>query len=177
MWPRQPRFDSWCGQLALLVRSPSPTQAFSTTSPRKQVHNTRAQGRDLEAGLGQALPQASSRRVDTLGFEPRAFRMRSGCDTTTPCALEDMRMGTRLQKPGPEKEGTSPEGGSARAARPRNLPLGLAGKAPGPVKASRAMQARHVAPPRPRIGACRSCRRARELSMSLLVGANMDHIV
>ena len=26
--------------------------------------------------------------MDTLGFEPRAFRMRSGCDTTTPCALE-----------------------------------------------------------------------------------------
>ena len=26
--------------------------------------------------------------LDTLGFEPRAFRMRSGCDTTTPCALE-----------------------------------------------------------------------------------------
>ena len=24
--------------------------------------------------------------MDTLGFEPRAFRMRSGCDTTTPCA-------------------------------------------------------------------------------------------
>ena len=26
--------------------------------------------------------------MDTLGFEPRAFRMRSGCDTTTPCAPE-----------------------------------------------------------------------------------------
>ena len=26
------------------------------------------------------------RNVDTLGVEPRAFRMRSGCDTTTPCA-------------------------------------------------------------------------------------------
>ena len=26
-------------------------------------------------------------QMDTLGFEPRAFRMRSGCDTTTPCAL------------------------------------------------------------------------------------------
>ena len=26
--------------------------------------------------------------LDTLGFEPRAFRMRSGCGTTTPCALE-----------------------------------------------------------------------------------------
>ena len=25
--------------------------------------------------------------LDTLGIEPRAFRMRSGCDTTTPCAL------------------------------------------------------------------------------------------
>ena len=25
--------------------------------------------------------------MDTLGFAPRAFRMRSGCDTTTPCAL------------------------------------------------------------------------------------------
>ena len=24
--------------------------------------------------------------LDTLGFEPRAFRMRSACDTTTPCA-------------------------------------------------------------------------------------------
>ena len=24
--------------------------------------------------------------MDTLGFEPRAFRMRSGCDTITPCA-------------------------------------------------------------------------------------------
>ena len=27
------------------------------------------------------------RNVDTLGIEPRAFRMQSGCDTTTPCAL------------------------------------------------------------------------------------------
>ena len=26
--------------------------------------------------------------MDTLGFQPRAFRMRSGCDATTPCALE-----------------------------------------------------------------------------------------
>ena len=28
-------------------------------------------------------------KMDTLGFEPRAFRMRSGCDTTTPCARLD----------------------------------------------------------------------------------------
>ena len=25
-------------------------------------------------------------KMDTLGIEPEAFRMRSGCDTTTPCA-------------------------------------------------------------------------------------------
>ena len=30
----------------------------------------------------------TSAKMDTLGFEPRAFRMRSGCDTTTPCALD-----------------------------------------------------------------------------------------
>ena len=29
---------------------------------------------------------AKSCKMDALGFEPRAFRMRSGCDTTTPCA-------------------------------------------------------------------------------------------
>ena len=26
--------------------------------------------------------------MDTLRIEPRAFRMRSGCDTTTPCTLD-----------------------------------------------------------------------------------------
>ena len=28
--------------------------------------------------------------MDTLGIEPRASRMLSGCDTTTPRALEDL---------------------------------------------------------------------------------------
>ena len=32
------------------------------------------------------VPHAFAANVDTLGIEPRAFRMRSGCDTTTPCA-------------------------------------------------------------------------------------------
>ena len=34
--------------------------------------------------------------MDTLGFEPRAFRMRSGCDTTTPCALEENMLAVAL---------------------------------------------------------------------------------
>ena len=33
--------------------------------------------------------------MDTLGIEPRAFRMRSGCDTTTPCALDRFKQNTR----------------------------------------------------------------------------------
>ena len=35
--------------------------------------------------------------MDTLGFEPRAFRMRSGCDTTTPCA-RDRRCNQKIQR-------------------------------------------------------------------------------
>ena len=31
-------------------------------------------------------PSARNNTMDTLGFEPRAFRMQSGCDTATPCA-------------------------------------------------------------------------------------------
>ena len=34
----------------------------------------------------QARQRSTRTKVDTLGIEPRAFRMRSGCDTTTPCA-------------------------------------------------------------------------------------------
>ena len=34
----------------------------------------------------RAVPEPRERCMDTLGIEPRAFRMQSGCDTTTPCA-------------------------------------------------------------------------------------------
>ena len=37
-------------------------------------------------GKFRAVKAKLSIFMDTLGFEPRAFRMRSGCDTTTPCA-------------------------------------------------------------------------------------------
>ena len=42
-------------------------------------------GQVLCLGSGIAVLGAGE-IMDTLGFEPRAFRMRSGCDTTTPCA-------------------------------------------------------------------------------------------
>jgi hypothetical protein len=36
--------------------------------------------------------------MDTTGFEPKAFRMRSGCATLTPCAPWDFREGYRGQR-------------------------------------------------------------------------------
>ena len=58
--------------------------------PQKQTaRETKAQASmRLELFLDMdALPCAQRIIVDTLEFEPRAFRMRSGCGTTTPCAL------------------------------------------------------------------------------------------
>ena len=37
--------------------------------------------------LKSATVSCCDKMVDTLGIEPRASRMLSGCDTTTPCAL------------------------------------------------------------------------------------------
>ena len=36
--------------------------------------------------VDSATEDKTKPKLDTLGIEPRAFRMRSGCDTTTPCA-------------------------------------------------------------------------------------------
>ena len=45
--------------------------------------------------------------MDTLGIEPRASRMLSGCDTTTPCAPYERDMAVTLQrKPGHNKNRT-----------------------------------------------------------------------
>ena len=47
------------------------------------VHQTKNGAGEASAVRGAARDMWT---MDTLGFEPRAFRMRSGCDTTTPCA-------------------------------------------------------------------------------------------
>ena len=51
-------------------------------------------GRAWPLPMGHMSPSSARccRSLDTLGFEPRAFRMRSGCDTTTPCAPQNMRL-------------------------------------------------------------------------------------
>ena len=43
-----------------------------------------ASGADAEETLSSACMLGRNIEMDTLGFEPRAFRMRSGCDATTP---------------------------------------------------------------------------------------------
>ena len=55
----------------------------NTTPPRWQ----QAFGKDSHHQADQHKKLA---KMDTLGIEPRASRMLSGCDTTTPCALADM---------------------------------------------------------------------------------------
>ncbi len=72
--------------------STSPTHPGSLTTT--QVARSWAFFGALGAEAGQQPQHSQCRRtppyqgkMDTLGFEPRAFRMRSGCDTTTPCAL------------------------------------------------------------------------------------------
>ena len=62
---------------------PGPSACVANVMPLCHFHLLILR-RVLSAKLAGLLP------LDTLGFEPRAFRMRSGCDTTTPCALEAM---------------------------------------------------------------------------------------
>ena len=53
--------------------------------------NIRAKKKDIHDALDITLRPMTLTdthgTMDTLGFEPRAFRMQSGCDATTPCAL------------------------------------------------------------------------------------------
>ena len=63
--------------------------------------------------------------MDTLGIEPRASRMLSGCDTTTPCALEESSSIGKLfvavryvAHRRPAMHGTCPSPGRALTPRP-----------------------------------------------------------
>jgi hypothetical protein len=83
-----------------------------------------------------AVPQvhrsnrAPSMQMDTLGIEPRASRMLSGCDTTTPCALSgifheicDTQIVAQLR---------GKTSATARRGRRRGRTDGVDGKATGP---------------------------------------------
>ncbi len=49
------------------------------SNPREASSSSARRRRALIKRVGRAQP------MDALGIEPRAFRMQSGCDTTTPC--------------------------------------------------------------------------------------------
>ena len=50
-----------------------------------------------QTGFSQQLNSSTLTLLDTLGIEPRASRMLSGCDTTTPHALLVILVFERLQ--------------------------------------------------------------------------------
>ena len=95
-----------CQKMALTRRAPNtraccphatgantgePHTRSPTTSPhppaRRHSMATRCHlKRRAEVSVSMAGSNSTSSKVDTLEIEPRAFRMRSGCDTTTPCA-------------------------------------------------------------------------------------------
>ena len=51
------------------------------------AHNPKVRGSKPRSAIYVYRPRISSAKMDTLGIEPRASRMLSGCDTTTPRAL------------------------------------------------------------------------------------------
>jgi hypothetical protein len=66
------------------ITASSALAAGSDTRVRHDTYNLTFAGK---RPLAWAKISILHEKMDTLGFEPRAFRMRSGCDTTTPCAL------------------------------------------------------------------------------------------
>ena len=69
--------------------------------------------------FASAVKKEKLRRIasmDTLGFEPRAFRMQCGCDTTTPCARPPVSAAIQTLDPiNPSRHQEWPSSGGAHA--------------------------------------------------------------
>ena len=61
----------------------------------------------------KSVPRAETTTLDTLGIEPRAFRMQSGCDTATPCA--HMHSASRVPQRDTSKDRQGPAHKSSKA--------------------------------------------------------------
>ena len=72
----------------------------------------------------------ASMQMDTLGIEPRASRMLSGCDTTTPCALRGIFHAICYTQIVAQLRGKT--SATARRGRRRGRTDGVDGKATGP---------------------------------------------
>ena len=88
--------------VATLVTSKALRQALSksddaaSVSGRRTAPSAEERSQMLACPDHLPVPSSSTHAVDTLGFEPRAFRMRSGCDATTPCAPAGNDRASRL---------------------------------------------------------------------------------
>ena len=83
-------------QTCITNDQPRATNAQTRANTSKHAQETRKHAQYISGGsatqgdppLRLAPPKPDTmNKVDTLGIEPRAFRMRSGCDTAMPCAL------------------------------------------------------------------------------------------
>jgi hypothetical protein len=85
----------------------------ATAAPCQRPLHSQAFARYCHPRWGPRSGITASVAMDTLGFEPRAFRMRSGCDTTTPCALACGCSGLHLG--GPRSGDAAAAAGAPRA--------------------------------------------------------------
>ena len=103
----RPSISSECANKSCLPRSVCPVCIASQRAARKlcmvclallrtshQFHCTVSRhAHQLSSNIAlkdmrtPGVDPGSQACLDTLGIEPKAFRMQSGCDTTTPCAL------------------------------------------------------------------------------------------
>ena len=70
------------------------------------AHNPKVRGSKPRSAIHIWASMQSYRKMDTLGIEPRASQMLSGCDTTTPRALWKDSNCNRFKENGFEAEGT-----------------------------------------------------------------------
>ena len=84
-WPQNPA--SLGPPRAGIHRGKAASRAVAIAPSKGGNCKNRAQRLVFGECFARKLVVWPAKRMDTLGIEPRAFRMRSGCDATTPCAL------------------------------------------------------------------------------------------
>ena len=102
--------DAWVGGLAMVATSEAwalsaqrnPRALLGAVGGRTGVPSVFLRS-SRDPRVGRLSSSQRDESVDTLGFEPRAFRMRSGCDTTTPCARLPTNRRALTTTPAPQR--------------------------------------------------------------------------
>ena len=89
--PPGKKFDDWCSMHAPSTTDYEDSESTPTDTARTRNPIANLPGQNIEEYIFRGPLEAWRAvarvwQMDTLGIEPRASRMLSGCDTTTPCA-------------------------------------------------------------------------------------------